>query len=74
MFRGFPYIPPINSYTHPCRYCKGTARINGVLEGEHDCTSCNGTGIDGEPLFGCIAGIAAIAFVVALVVIFNWNR
>lgn len=44
MFRGLPNIP-----TNPCRYCKGAARIKWE-GGEHECTSCNGTGIDGEPL------------------------
>lgn len=40
--------------TKPCRYCKGTARITyrhpirDTVHG-HDCTSCNGTGIDGDP-------------------------
>ncbi len=41
----FRFMPP----TRPCRYCHGTSRITGYLEGEHECTSCNGTGVDGEP-------------------------
>lgn len=67
MFRGLPNIP-----TNPCRYCKGAARIKWE-GGEHECASCNGTGIDGEPAYGC-ALIAAFMIVIALVIIFNWNR
>jgi DnaJ-class molecular chaperone len=32
---------------NPCRYCKGTCFIKWE-GGEHECTSCNGIGIDGN--------------------------
>jgi hypothetical protein len=67
MFRGFPHIP-----TNPCRYCKGTARIKGDF-GEHECTSCNGTGIDGEPFYGLLA-LIGFMLVMALVAILVLNR
>lgn len=40
--------------TNPCRYCHGTARITyrhptRAAFMDHECTSCNGTGIDGDP-------------------------
>jgi hypothetical protein len=69
MFRGFPIVPP----TRPCRYCKGTARTKNPFGPDYECTSCNGTGIDGEPAYGC-AVLAAFLIVLALIVIFNWNR
>ena len=64
MFRGRPFIP-----TNPCRYCKGTTRIKGDFP-EHECTSCNGTGIDGDPFYGLVV-LAAFAIILAIVVIFT---
>jgi DnaJ-class molecular chaperone len=55
---------------HPCRYCKGTRRI--TLQGtSFECTSCNGTGIDGDPRFlfwfmvgSAISVLAAIVYII----------
>lgn len=58
--------------TNPCRYCKGTARITfrhptrDAICG-HECTSCNGTGIDGNPRWAI--GIMLLSVVVGLAVI-----
>lgn len=39
--------------TNPCRYCHGSRQITFTREDGaklvHECTSCNGTGIDGDP-------------------------
>lgn len=66
MFRGFPVI---NSYNHPCRYCKGTARIQHSVEGSHECTSCNGTGIEGSPGQGLLVILAFLLIVILIVVL-----
>lgn len=56
----FRLMPP----SRPCRYCHGKAKNNGYPEGEHECTSCNGTGMDGEPAYLVIYLLLFVAAVV----------
>lgn len=46
MFRGLPHIP-----TNPCPDCKGGFVKDGPWSKERFCTSCNGTGIAGDPRY-----------------------
>lgn len=59
-----------------CRYCKGTRVIRyrspGGSQMVHECTRCNGTGIDGDPrwLLGIfllifVLGVSALAWLLA---------
>ncbi|MAS67351.1 MAG: hypothetical protein CMK82_11225 [Pseudomonadales bacterium] len=61
MFRGFPHIPTI-----PCKHCKGGFVKDGPWSKERFCTSCNGTGIAGDPGLGCliVIGMALITFII----------
>lgn len=59
---------------NPCRYCHGTARVtytasSGVKHVD-ECTSCNGTGIDGDPFWLFIILTTAFAVTVGLILLF----
>lgn len=63
--------------TTPCRHCGGRGRITFQSEVSlslmsSDCTSCNGTGIAGDPrlLLGCML-LSAIVTVVGLYALFS---
>jgi len=63
MYRGQPYIP-----SNPCKPCKGTGRIGQrIPPGSYDCTSCNGTGIDGNPRWLFLTLVLWIIFLSGLV-------
>lgn len=58
--------------TRFCRYCGGTTRITlrskGGMPHTHACTSCNGTGIDGDPRGALVAMVVSgLAFVGGLI-------
>jgi len=55
----------------PCRYCKGTTRIRYTMRGqtyEHECTSCNRTGIDGDPGVGLVVVIVFLLIFIGVLV------
>lgn len=63
--------------TKPCRECNGT----GLLRNDNPfsdrvygeaCPSCNGTGIHGEPAYGCIVLVLSVVTTVVPLIWWLW--